>query len=140
MSNDTLDFGTLEDHTSAALTVLEGALSHLGALFMRAGSQVTCDPPPPIKDSDVDVLVREFDGVYPTLEGLGYTLDKGEDYDFGDAEAFHSYSNGHVNVIVCILPEFYERFAMATRVCTKLNLLEKEKRVTLFKALLYNEE
>ena len=130
---------------------LENMLKGLGCDFFYGGSQVTCDPPPDPQShqTDFDIVVLDTNEisvsplVQDSLPGSGFEWDAGENYEFDDAENFLSFSKAidgvRVNIIVCLNSDFYTKFHNATVLSTKLNLLEKEKRVLLFRSVLYGE-
>jgi hypothetical protein len=50
---------------------------------------------------------------------------------------FTSLTRGELNLIVTDDEGFADRFMLATRLCTRLNLKMKDERVALFQAVLY---
>lgn len=110
------------------------------------GSRVTCDPPP--RDTDCDILVfaarsAERDGEkssYKLVED--YLLTNGykphpRSKEYSGLGGFTSYRNGIYNVILTGDTVLGIRFNSATRLAKKLNLLEKQQRVGLFRYMLY---
>ena len=106
---------------------------HAGNMWEKAGSRVTCNPPP--NDTDEDWVVLQYDGLEGVLVNSGYdTEGNPEKYDHSD---FISYRNGEVNVIVIKDEELYYRFLTATDLAKRFNLLDKQDRIDLFQAVLY---
>lgn len=108
-----------------------------------AGSRVTCNPAPTDTDRDWLVLVdgARWEEFYETLELTGWKVGGSKiPNDINDAapeQRFNSFTLGEDNVIATCSEEFYKRFAAATTVAARLNLLDKEDRVALFQAVLY---
>ena len=101
----------------------------------RAGSRVICRPAPTNTDDDYVVLVRCVSACeIADTWNCHATFD---DYPQGD---FVSFRKGAVNAILTQSAGFYERFCLATTVARHFNLREKRDRITLFRAILYNEE
>jgi len=99
------------------------------------GSRITCDPPP--TDTDEDWLLRVID-----LEsfcklavdsgwGLGTSLKNNPE--------FASLKLEDVNLICTQQLEFWDKFRAASSVAKRLNLLNKDDRIALFRAVLYAE-
>lgn len=70
------------------------------------------------------------------LQGNGWKCES-ENYD---GDFFHSWRKGRVNVLLTDDHGWYERHRVATSVCKKLNIMSKEHRIAVFRAILYNEE
>lgn len=119
---------------------------------MLVGSRVTCDPPVVGTDQDVLVLVKriescgakpevthaEFEDVmqmHRELRASGWVLGGSGDQD----DEFESWTHGDVNLILTASEEFYNLFVAATAVCKRLNILDKEDRKAVFRAVLYTE-
>ena len=105
------------------------------------GSRVTCNPPP--KDTDIDYLVlfRKNYEYGAKLRNLSWSYDGSEINDIinniPEEDRFQSYSCGDVNFICTTSENFYLRFIAATKIAKSLNLMEKEDRIVLFQAILY---
>lgn len=119
---------------------------------MLCGSRVTCNPAPTDTDQDVIVLVKDI----AATVSRGFLVNTCDEYTetvarplyeagfmvggsgSGDDE-FESWSRGDINLILTADEEFYERFVAATTVARRLNILDKEDRKALFRAVLYSE-
>lgn len=121
---------------------------------MLCGSRVTCRPAPTDTDQDVIVLVRqiessackvpmpeqtkalaEFGKMRFALLAEGWVYGGSGDQD----DEFESWTNGDINLILTADEDFYNRFVAATTVCARLNLLDKDDRKAMFRAVLYSE-
>lgn len=91
----------------------------------EVGSRVTCDPPVVDTDRDFLCLVENANAFIKAAE----TRDGRSD--------FCSLSDGEINLIATESKEFYDKFMVATRLATRLNLLNKDDRIALFQAVLY---
>lgn len=100
----------------------------------KVGSRVTCNPPPVGTDDDTLVYTNSSD-FEDGLRRDGWTCDTSDAY--ANIGVFTSYKKGGDNYIVTRDTSFRDKFLLATRVATKLNLMRKEDRVALFQALLY---
>lgn len=108
------------------------------------GSQVTCDPPPPIKDSDYDYLclVWSLKKSHDKLSRQGWHCKVARDSSYTGSQPYFNVSfsarfDNH-NLIVTNRRWFYNRFVKATTLATKLNLQDKQQRVDLFQYILYD--
>ena len=108
------------------------------------GSRVTCNPPPADMDQDVLVYVDSENADYfvSKMKQAGFSVELGEGYaedalNGGQSDRFQSYRQGDVNLIVTIDQLFYQRFAYATEIAKRANLMLKDERVELFQAILY---
>lgn len=108
------------------------------------GSRITCNPPPVDTDQDVLVLISEENADYfvSKMKNAGFDVELGEGYaedalNSGEEDRFQSYRLGDVNLIVTVDEKFYARFAAATDMAKRANLLDKEERIALFQAVLY---
>lgn len=119
--------------------------SNEGIKFFRCGSSVTCNPP--VENTDIDFLVwsdlLEVSNIEDFLSRNGFhanIYDYGckNDDSFEDAQ-FISYRREEINVIIACNAGFAHKFYSATRLATKLNLLQKKDRVTLFHHILYGD-
>jgi hypothetical protein len=116
------------------------SLIEMGCFVKKTGSKVICNPPP--SDSDTDYLVNCFNDkrllvITHYLEKEGFESES-ESYEGHDND-FNSYRKGNINLIVTSDSEFSEKHCLATAVCRKLNLVNKDDRIMVFKAFLYNE-
>lgn len=118
---------------------------------MLCGSRVTCVPAPTDTDQDVIVLLRDIDAtacqkgdkaykryndeVARPLCEAGFACGGSGSQD----DEFESWTKGDINLILTGDEIFYERFVAATTVARHLNIMDKEARKTLFRAVLYAE-
>lgn len=112
--------------------------------YELVGSRITCNPPPVDTDQDVLVYVDGENADYFVLlmKQAGFNVELGEGYaedalNGGESDRFQSYRQGDVNLIVTIDELFYQRFAYATEIAKRANLMLKDERVELFQAILY---
>lgn len=106
------------------------------------GSRITCDPAPQNTDEDYLCYIGPLDqaNLNKNLERIGFDAESMATYedDSGEHNAvFMSYRRDDVNLIVTAKKEFFDKFMLATYVAKTLNLLQKEQRITLFQAILY---
>jgi len=113
------------------------------------GSRAICDPPPTDTDEDWLLFVPEsaFDAFSGHLDADGWDEANGSevepmtDDDQRGGSEFTSFAkqcgDRVVNLIVTRKGEFFRRFAAATSVARRLNLLDKSDRIALFQAVLY---
>lgn len=117
---------------------------------VACGSWVVCDPP--VTDTDKDFLVHVHDvkAFGKELRELGYTEETDSDPaspsgsrpTLGDGNPDHRFSSWRLrklNLIVTESKAFAKKHECATNVCRKLNLLKKEDRIMVYKAILYGE-
>ena len=101
----------------------------------RVGSKVTCDPAP--TDTDEDWLV--YTENLSTL--VGDCIEQGLTHEGSYAgSAFVSLRQGPTNLIITDRKEFFDKFMLATHVCKTLNVLDKQDRIVVFQAILYEKE
>ena len=77
----------------------------------------------------------EYPAIYDDLMSGGWTLGGSGDQD----DEFESWTIGDINLILTADEDFYNRFVAATTVCARLNVLNKEDRKAIFRAVLYSE-
>lgn len=102
--------------------------------YLPTGSRYMCVPPS--MDTDEDFLVEPHDGIAFQQFLVEDGWSRGGSDIFGD-ENFKSWRKKDVNLIMTTSTDFYERFEFATKLCKKLNLLNKLNRITVFGAVLY---
>jgi len=112
--------------------------------FEPCGSRVTCDPAPSDTDADFLVFVKsgreaEVAKLVSELSAAGFGWEGSEHYQEAAAHGFMSWRKDHRNYIVSANPHFVQRHRLATALCRRFNLLNKEDRIALFKAVLYGE-
>jgi hypothetical protein len=134
--SDESDVGSMTQDTAAGL---EQVLSMCIA-WHDVGSRVSCNPPPADTDRDILCIVLDDAAFVAEAESKGFHAGGSLVGRLGEAiqqRAFVSLRNGDVNLIVTMDPLFARRFLLATRLATRLNLLNKDDRVALFQAVLY---
>ena len=106
----------------------------------QTGSSVICNPPVEYTDIDGVICTTSCGEIYNFLTGQGFKLSSAdnEEYD-SESEGFECYRKGDINLIVTEDYKWYKRWVLATNVAKKLNLLKREDRILLFKAVLYGE-
>lgn len=119
------------------------------------GSQVTCNPPPG-HTSDCDYLVHVEPGgghfakreasqsLAEILAKDGWTWEGDQIYtvaaiDLTVEQGFMSWRKDRTNLIVVGDDEFARKHRLATRLCVKLNLPNRDDRIAIFQAVLYGE-
>lgn len=112
--------------------------------YELVGSRVTCNPPPVDTDQDILVFVDSENADYfvSLMKQRGFDVELGEGYaedalNGDESDRFQSYRLDDVNLIVTVDKMFYDRFAYATEIAKRSNLMEKEERIKLFQAILY---
>jgi hypothetical protein len=105
----------------------------------HTGSSAICNPP--VTDTDIDFIVyteniSNLDQCLGAMDVKASCSD-GEEYELG--MDFWCYRKNEVNLIVTSRLDFYHRFVSATKLAKRLNLLNKEDRIILFKYFLYGE-
>ncbi len=107
------------------------------------GSAYTCNPP--VLDTDIDFICKvesmpEFKAVAVDLGWEPYEpdpdSDEEEEYDLGDEGDFISFRRDDINLIVTQHQSFYDEYVLATSLCKRFNLLEKQDRCDLFSAII----
>jgi predicted nucleotidyltransferase len=124
----------MKDELDREFYRLKQKLLDIGAYDVQAvGSRVTCNPIP--EGADYDVLV--YSSKILDIEDLGFTCNT-EEYDEIE-NRFCAYRSGIFNIIATQDTEFFDTYIKATKLCKHLNLLVKEKRIALFRYVLYGE-
>ena len=113
----------------------------IGAVDWRpCGSRVTCSPAPTDTDADYLVVIPNTHGAVADAVGklgeAGFKWEGGEHYQIA-ANTFMSWRKGDVNLIVTRNSSFAVKHGVATSICKKLNLMSKDDRIMVFKAVLY---
>lgn len=129
-----------KDERSLSLLMLRQADNILAQEL--TGSRVICNPPPIDTDLDVVVLVKDLYEFVDDSQKRGWDIggSRGPNFEPGFFEDcdFCSITSGTLNLICTQRPEWYERFVAASVVATRLNLMHKCCRITLFSAFRYN--
>lgn len=103
------------------------------------GSRVTCNPAP--TDTDIDILCHVADLLAFIAEAEHQGFERGG-YGMLPQDApmlFISMKRNQFNLIVTTDLDFIDKFMLATRTATQLNLISKPDRVCLFQAILYGK-
>ncbi len=123
---------------------LHKALEALRCVVTPCGSRVTCDPQPACSDWDYTVHAPDTAAVSAivtdVLPKAGFGWEGSEHYQNAAADGFMSWRKGDVNLIVTSSAEFASKHRVATSLCKRLNLTDKQDRVALFQAVLYGVE
>ena len=110
----------------------EGVVAYQGT-----GSFFICNPPVLDKDKDILILVKDTEEYKEKLLYDGWEGCTG----YEDKEPhFFAARKGEINLIVTDELQWYLRFAAATELAKKLNLLKKEERISLFEQVLGKEK
>ena len=105
------------------------------------GSQEICDPTPDYSDIDyICIAGQEIQEQVEEMERQGWTYEGNAPYRGGNNPSpFRSFRKGQFNLIVTEDDEFYHKFILATKVAKRINLLAREHRIDVFRAILYGE-
>jgi hypothetical protein len=103
----------------------------------EVGSRVTCKPPPMDTDRDVLCVVAEWNEFLATASQAGFVAGGSVPVEQLAPSNFASLRRDQDNLIVTDSDEFATRFLAATKVCRRLNLLDKSDRIAVFQAVLY---
>lgn len=110
--------------------------------WQQTGSTVICSPPPTDTDVDYVCVVKGEDALSEAvaeLSNAGFKADMGDHYQDLMAYGFISWKRERDNIILTKNADFYDRHCLATKVCKRLNLLEKAARIVVFQAILYSK-
>ena len=106
------------------------------------GSNYICPDNPNNDDEDFLIQVHGSEEsvrfALSSLSKLGYEFHSNIHYQ-DLANDFISFKKGTINLIVTRSLAFAEKWRAATNICKVLNVTEKEMRIKLFRAALYNE-
>lgn len=102
-------------------------------------SRIICDPPVLNSDSDWVVLVKDTEAFHIQAITEGWIPPTSGD-GHSQVPGFNSYRRGVDNLIVTSDAEWFEAFDVATYAAKKLNLLNKNDRITLFQAVMYRNK
>lgn len=94
------------------------------------------------EDSDTDYLyfcsnLEDESKVLMTLVEAGYVTEGSEEYSLHESE-FKSFRKDSTNILLCFDGNFYNKFVLATELCNRLKLKDREGRIIVHEALLYN--
>lgn len=108
-----------------------------GRYATPTGSRVICNPPP--LDTDEDWLVLVPRDISAEMQDAGFSQDGSPEFYTGnDNGGFRSWRRGDLNIVTTESEEFYQLFETATMLAKRFNLQDKNDRVALFQAILYN--
>lgn len=106
-----------------------------------SGSRVICDPAPTDTDEDHVLLVSSQAQAQKQLVAAGYKFTTDPSYNakpedvFSVGTNFKTYRKGEENLIVVDSIYDYRRWQAATQLAKRFNLLNKQDRIDLFKAI-----
>lgn len=119
------------------------------AHYHRTGSQEICNPAPQGRDEDWLIYIHEnadperqqrrIQAAVRILFDFGFDQEGGEHYQIGVDTHFHSFRKGKLNILLTANEQFCQRHQRATAFCKKLNVMDKEDRIALFRCFLYEE-
>lgn len=116
-------------------------LSLMGCVVEPCGSRVTCSPPPTNTDQDFLVEITGNESVVARVVDMmgeeGFRWEGSEHYQNVAKNDFMSWRFGDINLIVTAKKPFARRHRLATKLCTRFNLMDKQDRIALFQAILY---
>lgn len=117
------------------------ALIKLGCEVTPAGSRVTCSTVPETSDWDFLVCIPDMNknsDVFSYLETEGFKIEgDSENYQFDLSDGFLSFRKKDINFIVTSDLSFAIKHRVATRLCKKLDVMDKSHRIAIFQAVLY---
>jgi len=103
------------------------------------GSRVTCSPPP--EDTDEDWCVFVGDSLYDVFTNLLHVgFERCGDYIVPEEVkevVFVALRRGTLNLVVTNSEDFFNKTILARDVCKKLNLMNKDDRITVHWAIRY---
>lgn len=100
------------------------------------GSRVTCNPAPTDTDEDWLVLVKSMNVFVDMSKPNGWLCGS----SLKNCPEFVSLRLNEVNLIITEQIYFWDKFLAASSVAKMLNLLQKQDRIALFRAVLYAEK
>lgn len=104
----------------------------------RTGSSVICNPPVTDTDEDYMFYTEDMERFAIHLLTNGWET-CGKDYEGHNAGLFRALRKGKLNYLLTDSQDYYDKFEEATKVATKLNLLQKEQRIALFNYIINGE-
>lgn len=119
-----------------------------GISIYPTGSKYICNPPVLNTDEDYLVLVEDFNSTYFSLESSEWEdclpLDTEEGAaNYRDEKEYgilwHSFRKDNLNIIFTADKNWYFACVAATELCKSWNILEKDKRIRIFRNLKYKE-
>jgi len=119
---------------------LEVSLLAARCTVTPCGSRVTCRPEPEFSDYDYLVVVpdaRALSQAVSIMSSHGFMWEGSAHYQDAAASGFMSWRFDEVNLIVTRDQEFARKHEVATKLCARLNLMNKKDRIAVFQAVLY---
>mgnify|MGYP003393553556 CR=1 FL=1 len=103
--------------------------------IFKTGSSVICNPPVTTTDEDWMFLTKDM------VEGTTYLIENdwvicGEEYSDKRGVNWLALRKDKLNYLLTDDEVYFEKFLEATEIATKLNLLNKSDRITLFNLVL----
>jgi len=95
----------------------------------QTGSSVICNPP--VTNTDIDFMFYTRDMAKFEAHLLKQGWKECGEYDV-NTESWKAYRKDNLNYLLTDDNCYYEKFETATKLATKLNLLDKQQRITLF--------
>lgn len=111
-------------------------LNKAASVYNATGSSYICEGRVTPKDYDFIVLSSSLWRNQKQLIDLGFVTSTKE-YE-AISNDFYSYRRGDVNLILTGKAKFFADFNKATKIAKRLKLDNKEDRISLFQAILYN--
>jgi len=129
--------------TKAEASDVLAELAKCGCIIDLTGSQAICEPPP--AESDTDYLVfapseKACSDAVATAAEHDFNWEGSEHYQHCALNTFMSWRKEKLNLIITRNEDFAQKHRLATKVCKKLNLLNKDHRITVFQAILYGKD
>lgn len=113
--------------------------NHLYDDYFKTGSSVICNPPVTNTDIDYVIFTSNYDELKEYLSGTFWDLCGDEEYGEQKGSPFSAYRKDNLNYIITDCPSHYDKMLEATKLATKLNLLEKQQRIDLFHYIVEGE-
>lgn len=103
--------------------------------LIPVGSQYTVSPPP--ADSDIDLLCLLPTEYWDSF--LKASKEDGWEWENNYGGDFLSFRKDKINLIVTFRSSMFNKFKLAAEVCKMLNLTDKQHRIAVHNAIIYNE-
>jgi hypothetical protein len=138
------DDGYREARTAAALGLDPKMVLEMANLKLElVGSRQTYSNHSDYSDYDYLVFVRgkrAHRKIHSILQQTNAALEKGPSMIYHIHQScFTSWRHGQNNFLIISDAKFYDRFLLASNVCKDLDLAERDDRVSVFKAILYDQ-
>jgi len=118
--------------------MIDSIPDHLYDTYFLTGSSVICNPP--VTDTDIDYMffTNDYENLYTWLFNNGWKTNE-FDYETNQEVNWTSFRKDKYNVLITNDINHYDLFETATKLATKLNLLDKSQRITLFSYITQGE-